>query len=498
MPGRVTVSSSLFLLPNVLSGRTDVQANLRALGAKWQRTIGLQWGPLVGTFRIEGEENVLAGYMNNWLGMHLEERLGRETWSGIVVDLTLRSRVVRRRSLGNVWNRVREKHGNLLDNSGFENNGTSPNTFANWIDSIDGAGTITAETTLANVASGSQSAKITTPGAGNSTKILQSWSGGQGNVFRVSFKTRGDGVNAGRYQISAGITSTAVISTNVASNVWKRITEEVAIAEGDPSPNLLITLFGPNVAGSAYFDDVEIRRLEDGQPVPTYTPYSESVESINAFGKREWTIDQGETRPSGNNYRLKFLGRHAWPKLERLDHKGSDVPVLEGVAIGYGLTTDWVFAQHEMFGASEQASTLMETFLSEAEYIDAITVYENTETVRLDMNAERRLRQSIEEVVAQGNRSDYWHIYIARGRRAIYKPINFSPKYYLQDGELRSSLNGPVVDPHLVVPGIVRDVSYPRGADYPDSPYQDRRDFLMEEVTVKDGQLERKVGDFER
>ena len=46
------------------------------------------------------------------------------------------------------------------------------------------------------------------------------------------------------------------------------------------------------------------------------------------------------------------------------------------------------------------------------------------------------------------------------------------------------------------VPAVVRDVAYPHGVDYPGSPFQDKRDFLMTEVVVEDGSLDWTLGDF--
>lgn len=344
-PPQVTLHS------NALSGGTNVQANLTKLGASWRRTIGLQWGYLVGTFTVEDSEEKLSEYMHRWLGYHLQEKRSQVTWEGIVVELTLNSRVVRRRSLDEVWNKV-----------------------------------------------------------------------------------------AASYITDAG---------------------------------------------------------------PQLTDFVSDVASQSRFGIKEYIVS-GNNQEQADAERLRdsFLAEHAWPAVERVSAGREGPPYLEGVAIGYGLTTDWQFTQHEFAVVDEaevpeESGALMTTLLAESQYIASATVAANTNTVLLDVD-KRRLKTSIEDVVEKGGGGGtYWRVFVTTGRQAIYEPIDFGRKYVLLGGEIRTDKAGPVVDPHLVTPGIVRDLAYPRGADYPDSPYRDRRDFLLREVIVDNGSLEWQIGDFE-
>lgn len=342
----------LTIHPNVLSGRTDIQANLTEMGAEWRRSTGVQWGFLVGTFTIEGSEEKLSDYMYQWLGHHIEERVGRVTWEGIIVDLTLNGQVVRRRSLENVYNKVRASY---------------------------------------------------------------------------------------------------------------------------------ITNDGPQL-----------------------TDWAEDAGSQARFGIKEFIISgNNQEQTDAERLRDKFLAESAQPVVQRVRAGSQDKPTLDGIAIGYALTTDWQLTQHtfsqDMDGNDipEASGTLMSTLLAEAQYISSVSVVTNANTVLADVD-KRKLKTSIEDVVEKGgDSSTYYRMYMIAGRKAIYEPINFEPKYILYKGEIRTRRNIPIIDPHLIVPAIVRDLSYPRGADYLDSPYFDRRDFLLDPAVVNNGEFKLEIGDLE-
>ena len=492
--GIVMTRPRLTLKPNVLGGNVARQVDLTSLpGVSWRRTIGLQWGPQVGTFRIEGDESRLAEYMHNWLGMHLEERSRSVTWEGIVVDLTLRSRVVRRRSLENVWNKVRGKFGNLLENGSFETFDPGAPVFLYWTDtgggvSSDSAGG-QAGTFVAQINEGSE--------------IYQDITVVPFTRYELSFYATGGGTQTGDYRIqnlTAGIDIIAwdTIDDNVSASEYRHVSQRFITPNNCVSVRIYLRLDDYGGSEGIFVDDVEVRRVEEGSHTPGFTDWETSQASVNAFGTKEMSIDGQEMGPTETARAVtNYLNEQAFPRLERLPQRGSGdrMAILEGAAIGYGLTTGWVYTKEKMFDSNKEAATLLGTLLGESEYFDSVVVSANTELIRLSMK-EARLRQSIEDVVTGAGNGSYWRVYVRPGRVAVFEEVDFSPKYYLQGGELRSSLNGPIVDPYLVVPGIVRDVAYPRGAPYPNSPYQDRRDFMMDEVVVENGSLDWSVGDF--
>lgn len=488
----------LRLLPNKLSNQTALQADLSELGASWRRTIGLQWGPLVGTFRIEGTERELVEYMNKWLGLHLEERMGHVTWEGIVFDLTLYSRFVRRRSLENVWNAVRGSYENLLENGGFETLDPGSNTFLHWTD-VPGGGSIAVETT--KVISGSRALKLSQPTA-PIPYVYQQVTVTPKTNYRLSAVNAHTATAGGQwvvYDVSNAQNLFEVASysfPNTVAGTYIHVRRDFTTPAGC---NTIQVQIKSNTANTdAFWDDVELVKIEESSKVgPTYTNYQFNNQSVNAYGTKELSIEGNQLGPTETARMVtNYLNRHAWPQLERLPQRGVDKPYLEGVAIGYGLTMDWQYRVFQQAGSSQTASSLANSLIGYGEYVQNIAVIANNELVRLSSSPNQRLKAAIDEVVQAAGNGDYWRVYFRPGRYVVFEPIDFTPKYFYQDGEFRSQLNGPIVNPYHIVPGVVRDVTYPHGADYFDSPYQDRRDVLLEEIVVEDGKLSWSLGDF--
>lgn len=523
------MSASIVLMPNLLGGASSIQADLSRMGASWRRTINLQWGPGVGTFAIEGSEAELARYMHQWLGYHLEERSGRVTWEGIVVDLTLHSRVVRRRSLENVWNRVAVGYDNGVRNGGFEQwlSATEPEY---WGQST--AGAWSSEET-SNVGTGDSSLQLDF----NSPERYmrqQMYNFEPNKEYKLTFQSAGDGSVDGRYSVYDDTNGADIIATASTGNTGTSYQRtEITFITPAGCTEVEIRLYTPSGSGSVYYDQVEIRPIsgrpsklatlkqgavfeslgdveEEGRAKPRengtlgqfLTPWQESQQSIDRYGTKEMIVDGGEhgyDLLSGEApLRDTFWAAHIWPRLKRLSQAGREgTAVLEGVAVGYGHTLDWLYSSEEGNGSFQYVSDYVAAQFGEGEYIANVTVESNSQEV-FPKDGRLRIKERIEEALtnAAADFQTPWHVYVAIGRRGLLKPVSFSPKYYLQKGELRNSLNGPIVNPYLVVPGVVRDVAYPSGADDPDSPYEDARDFFMSEVVVDNGSLSWGVGDF--
>lgn len=157
----------------------------------------------------------------------------------------------------------------LIENGGFETAGAGgADVWGTWIETV-GDGAIADEGTL--VHGGSHAAKLTA-GATRNTVIRPSnissaniYATNQiavtaGVSYTLSFWTRGDGTNAGRYSIydqnnAAFIRST--VTTGVTGTSYTQVTYPFTAPAG--CFQILITLWCPNVnAGVAYFDDVSL------------------------------------------------------------------------------------------------------------------------------------------------------------------------------------------------------------------------------------------------
>lgn len=153
----------------------------------------------------------------------------------------------------------------ILTNTGFENlGGTS--LFLGWSNDIgDGTTGKVDETTI--VHSGSHAFKITS-GATSSfaPQLNQTISVSPGQEYQLSFWTRGDGVNSGKYAIydltnGTYLNNTASgATTGVSGSTYTQVTTTFTAPLGCNSIKLF--LISANVAGAvAYFDDISIKSI---------------------------------------------------------------------------------------------------------------------------------------------------------------------------------------------------------------------------------------------
>lgn len=241
------------------------------------RSITLE-GDLEGRIVIRGEGAAvgeLFDWFDNWIGYHVIERNGgKRTWNGFIyaMELLWRGDRDRRAILGvpddeAVWNAVRCSYvapsllnsPELVTNGGFEAIGTGiPDTFFGW-EEFPGTGTIAQNTT--NKVSGNASCQLT-KGASGDTLVAQYLPAAPGD-YHLSFYTRGDGTNAGRYKIRNETASSDIVattSTGVTSTSFSKIDVDFTVPSGCRS--ISIHLVAPSATGgSAGFDDLSLIRV---------------------------------------------------------------------------------------------------------------------------------------------------------------------------------------------------------------------------------------------
>lgn len=153
---------------------------------------------------------------------------------------------------------------NLLSNAGFETAGTGGlDLWADWGE-LKGDGSVEDETTI--VHSGGHSAKLTggaTPA--DSPCVVQGATVEPGYYCLLRFYTRGDGTNAGRYDIYDVSNSTYILSitsTGITGTTWTPVEYSFLAPAGCTTVRLV--LYCPNVNGGiAYFDDVHLYQYAD-------------------------------------------------------------------------------------------------------------------------------------------------------------------------------------------------------------------------------------------
>jgi len=153
----------------------------------------------------------------------------------------------------------------LTDNGGFETAGAGGADVFAYTQENAGDGSIADETVI--VKSGGHAAKLTAGPSAN-TYIRPSQAGSDGNSLKVfpgmsvtlSFWTRGDGMNAGRYNVY-DVTNSAWIRTTVSTGVAGTTYTQVSYSFTVPANCFVIQigLFCPTASGgTCYFDDVSV------------------------------------------------------------------------------------------------------------------------------------------------------------------------------------------------------------------------------------------------
>ncbi len=149
-----------------------------------------------------------------------------------------------------------------LTNGGFETAGAGgADTWANWTEDLGvGAGAISDEVSL--VHGGGHAAKITgDTTSGYQPRVVQNVTVIPGTLYKLTFWTRGDGTNAGRYSMY-DVTNAALIwaitSTAITGETYTQITRYFTAPSGCVTAQ--VQLECPHVNGGiAYFDDVSVK-----------------------------------------------------------------------------------------------------------------------------------------------------------------------------------------------------------------------------------------------
>lgn len=176
-------------------------------------------------------------------------------------------------------------------NPGFEIAGAGgADIWASWTETA-GDGALANETTL--IRNGVDAAK-TTAGISANTLVYQDITVVAGSAYTLSFWTRGDATNAGRYLVydndnAADIIS--LVSTAVVGTTYTKVTAAFTVPAGCTSIRVLLYCPAAN-GGIAYFDDVS---LGLSSAVPTIVFQAD----ITAAGKGE--INFESPRDTGKN-----------------------------------------------------------------------------------------------------------------------------------------------------------------------------------------------------
>jgi hypothetical protein len=186
--------------------------------------------------------------------------------------------------------------GNLILNAGLDTEGTTT-TLLDWTDSV-GTGAIARTTTAGEFRSGTAAVKLTA-GATKNTSTSQTTNYIEPEAqYTLSFWTRGDGTNAGRYAVTDRTHSTLILAytaTGVTGTDWVEVTHTFIAPAGCTRVQLSVRC--PDVDGGfACFDDVSLRLT-----TPVANAFDPTQGSMLCWGSVDnWAAS------AGTRYLLRF------------------------------------------------------------------------------------------------------------------------------------------------------------------------------------------------
>lgn len=491
-----------FYLPYTASTQSFYTPSLQFQGVRetWERTEG-RYGFDTAFCSIYGTVSELAALHQKLLGYEVRELVGAQrVYEGFVTELILHhqglARVVGYDVAGGMFNAVRAAYRNNIENGEFDIDGAGPPTFQSWTEQITGSDTITKETTAP--AKQSQSCRITNVSSGN-TYVSQAVTVEEKTDIRVSFVTAGDGTVSGRYRIrdvTNGADITAVTSANVTGTNYKRVTEEIVVPNGCTSIRLY--LYASTAAGYAIFDSVRIERRKDGRTDDFFTDWSTENSSIARHGRRERTLDGGNITPSqADDMRDAFLNTQAWPREKQTN--GAPETRLDIYCLGYIHRAGWLETDSDVDGVTDSVTNHFTTIVNKLPWLGRAIAYSNTDNVTMPETT-RTLADALRTLADFGDSSgNMWRIYISKERDMILQQVSFTPTLAQSRNKIYRAIGDKqTVDDRLIkAMSVIRNYDFPDSSELPTSLFEQRRDSLLEQVTVGTNGLRREFAEIE-
>jgi hypothetical protein len=150
---------------------------------------------------------------------------------------------------------------NTVSNSGFETSGTGgSDVFADWGEVIPN-GSMWRDATGPH--SGTYHCKMTQV-AGVQPKVFQYLSLTASDVYGLSLWTKGDGSQGGQYNVynlTEGTYEIPLTYSGISGTAYTRVNDYFTVT-GSGDVTVIVYLIAPSLAGTVYFDDVEVWRAE--------------------------------------------------------------------------------------------------------------------------------------------------------------------------------------------------------------------------------------------
>lgn len=487
------------------SGLSVILDKLPGVARSWEREEN-RWGFYQGHCTIEGDVSLeqLITWQGQWLGHEVTEIVGGVVFEGYVHELRLYHGDVcrvygydvggglERRDPG-MYNAVRSSVGQLIENAEFERDGAAPPVFEGWLQSIGGSDTITKETT--DPIKGGQSPRLTNVSSGN-TYVYQSISVEPNTGYRIKFTSCGNGSVAGRYRIYDVSNAADIVPLTSTGNTglgqFRNVTEEITTPGGCTA--LSIYFYAPSGAGWAVFDSVDVKKIVDGDPGDSYTDWGTQDQSITRHGRREISLDgKGLTSLEAKTLKNSFLAARAWPQEQQANGDGSTR--LDVFVNGHIHRAGWLLTDSDINGKTDTASNLVSAIAAKLPWLQGAAVRSNDAPYTVSERPQTLL-DVLRDIALLGDQdNNMWRLYIDRGRRLVYEPVDFAPTLSMAKGKIYRRLGDrqTVSDRQLRAMQVVRNYDFPDRTRLPGSLLLQRNDSLLESVIVGPNGLRRGI-----
>lgn len=222
------------------------------------------------------------------------------------------------------------------------------------------------------------------------------------------------------------------------------------------------------------------------------TPFETQTQSIARYGRKELVLS-GPTGSSEPAVQMAVTELAAngwpWPRAVSVDVLGATR--LSVSCVGYVYTANWRYVDDTQYDDGWHDITVNE-FVHEIldDYcLDLLVkgnIAPNTLNRKKLIAGKTRAWDFLEELAALGDASgNRYHLWVGPGRRIHYGPVDTTPRYIMRQGGLYNTAGATVgLNPYLITPAVVRDLSFPVARSEPGSFLDDARDIFVEEVEV--------------
>jgi hypothetical protein len=197
-----------------------------------------------------------------------------------------------------------------------------------------------------------------------------------------------------------------------------------------------------------------------------------------------------------------YLREHAWPwpratMINPTGGKSQGKATLNVALCGYAYMLNWVYVNCLTYsGRVDQIH--IDTWITELlnnsarEWHTIGRIWTNVKGINKYLQSAIRLWDFLQELTQLGDdAANMFRMYVGNGRKIFYEKIDLTPRYWLRDGDIYTTLGERAATlGRTVQPCVVRDAQYPAYRGEPGSMLLDARDILVEEVHVDgDGRL---------